>query len=138
MVDMKDVEGLNKILSLSDWVETVTDAWFYTETILLMARFHQSVQPAHAFAGEFLFPALVTGSDEVVYVVPLDYLSWSETLSEMLTGPMAAVTTITESSSSLWIKGQASETVTVAFSILGWSLKTGISLDPSPQPDGQL
>ena len=74
----------------------------------------------------------------MVYVVPVDYLSWSETLSDMLTGPLATVTTAAEGGNSLWINGQASDTVTTAFSTMGWSIKTGVSLEPPPQPDEPL
>jgi hypothetical protein len=135
MVEMKDVADLDMILQLPDWAETESDAWFYTETITIMSRFHRSEQPVKALAGDFLIPAAVTSNDDVAFIVPVDYVSWSATLSDMLTGPMASVAPDSAGSRELWIRGQASESAAAAISDLGWSIKTGVKLEPLPPAD---
>ena len=129
MVELKDVAGLGKVLSLPDWVETETEAWFYAETIVLMSRFHESVRPARAIVGDGLVPALITGNDELIYIVPVDFLTWNETLLGLLQGPMAAGISGVEGGRELWLNGKATEMASAGLSSMGWSIKTGISLD---------
>ncbi len=129
MVEMKNVEGLERVLTLEGWVESETEALFYTESILLMAQFHRSVHPVRAIVGESLVPAMVTGSDELIYVVAVDYLTWNVTLVDLIQGPMAVGIPGVQGGHKLMLNGKATETVTAGLSILGWSVEAGISLD---------
>jgi len=129
MVEMKDIEGLDKVLSLPGWVETETEAWFYAETILLMSRFVKSVRSVRAIVGEGLVPALITVNDELIYIVPVDFLTWNEAIASLLQGPMVAGISGVTGGRELWLNGNATETASAGFSSLGWSIKTKISLD---------
>jgi len=129
MVEMKDVEDLEKVLLLSSWAETATQAWFYAETISLTAQFHESVRPVRAIVGEAPVPGLLTKNGELVYVVPLDHLTWNETVAELVRGSMIAGTSGVEGSRELWLDGTATETASAGLAALDWSVESGISFD---------
>ncbi len=129
MVEMKDVEGLEKILLLPGWVESETEAWIYAETILLMSRFRETARPVRAIVGEGLVPGLLTESDELVYVVPLGHLTWNEMLADLADGSMISGISGVEGGRELWLDGTATEKASAGLAILGWSVETEISLD---------
>ena len=94
-----------------------------------MSRFHEVVQPVRAIVGEDPVPAVVTGSNELVYVVAVDYLTWNTTLVGLIQGPMAAGVSGVKGGRELWLKGVATKTATEGLSTLGWCVEAGISLD---------
>jgi len=82
-----------------------------------------------AIVGEGPVPALVTGSNELVYVMPVDFLTWNETLAGLLQGSMVAGILGVESGRELWLDGKATDAASAGLSVLGWSIETEISLD---------
>jgi hypothetical protein len=129
MVEMQGVEGIEKALTLLDWVETETDAWYYADTIQLLSRFHQSVSPVHALASHALVPAVQTGDNALVFVLPVDHLSWNQTLADLLEGSFAIDQELIGFNRGLWLTGYSTDTARDVLSNLGWSVKTEVSID---------
>jgi hypothetical protein len=129
MLQMKDIDGLGKVLQLPDWVDNETEAWFYTETIQLMARFSESMQRPRAIVGISKVPALLTDSDELIYVLPVDYLTWNENLAGFVKQVMAPPVEAGEGGYAFWLNGVTTQTAAAGLRTLGWSIKTSISLE---------
>ena len=126
MVLMKEANGLENVLTVPEWVDEGEEAWFYANTIHLISRFHQSVSPVEAISVNPLLPGLMTEDDVTVFVVPVDYLTWNQTLADLLAGPLAGAE---GSEKSIWIEGQATKTAVSALANLGWSVEAGVLLD---------
>jgi hypothetical protein len=110
MLQMKDMDGLGKVLQLPDWVDNETEAWYYTETIQLMARFSESMQRPRAIVGISKVPALLTQRDELVYVLPLDYLTWNENLAGFVKQVMTPPGETGEGGREFWLNGMITQT----------------------------
>jgi len=128
MLQMKDMGGLEKVLQLPDWVDNETEAWYYTEIIQLMARFSESMQRPLAIVGISMVPALLTQRDELVYVLPLDYLTWNKNLAGFIKQVMAPPVEAGEGGRAFWLNGVTTQTAATGLRTLGWSIRTGISL----------
>ena len=127
MLQMQDIDGLGEVLRLPDWVANQTEAWFYTDTIQLMARFSESMQRPRAIVGISKVPALLTDSDELIYVVPVDYLTWNKNLAGFIKDVMAPPVEAGEGGRATWLSGMTTQTAAVGLTTLGWSIKTSIS-----------
>jgi hypothetical protein len=122
------VEGLEKILTLPTWVDTGPEAWFYAVTIQLMPRFSESIWPVRAIVGERLVPALVTERNKLVYVLSLDYLTWNAVLADLVNSIMVTPGQAGDGGREFWLDGMTTQTAQAGLRILGWNVKTGISL----------
>jgi hypothetical protein len=129
MLQMKDMDGLGKVLQLPDWVDNETEAWYYTEIIQLMARFSESMQRPLAIVGISMVPALLTQRDELVYVLPLDYLTWNKNLAGFVKRVMAPPVEAGEGGRAFWLNGVTTQTAAAGLRTLGWSIRTGISVE---------
>ncbi len=81
-----------------------------------------------AIAGNRVMSAQVTERNELGDVLPLDYLTWNAVLADLVSSIMVTPGQTGDGGREFWLDGMTTQTAQAGLRILGWNVKTGISL----------
>jgi len=123
-----DVQGRELFLAGAAKAPSVEMGFFYRHQAMLIQQYAKRIAAVRSFVSVGGAPMLMTANG-TVSILPVDYLNWSETLTQIASASHGG---------ELWITGTASPMATSQLSALGWKVvpKAGARLGTYPQLAG--
>jgi hypothetical protein len=123
-----DVQGRELFLAGAAKAPSVEMGFFYRHQAMLIQQYAKRIAAVRSFVSVGGAPMLMTANG-TVSILPVDYLNWSETLTQIASASHGG---------ELWITGKASPMATSQLSALGWKVvpKAGARLGTYPQLAG--
>jgi hypothetical protein len=123
-----DVQGRELFLAGAAKAPSVEMGFFYRHQAMLIQQYARRISPVRGFVSLGGAPMLMTANG-TVSILPVDYLNWSEPLTQIASASHGG---------ELWITGKASPMATSQLSALGWKVvpKVGARLGTYPQLAG--
>ena len=126
--NLGDVQGRELFLAGAAKAPSVEMGFFYRHQAMLIQQYAKRIAAVRSFVSVGGAPMLMTANG-TVSILPVDYLNWSETLTQIASASHGG---------ELWITGTASPMATSQLSALGWKVvpKAGARLGTYPQLAG--
>jgi hypothetical protein len=123
-----DVQGRELFLAGAAKAPSVEMGFFYRHQAMLIQQYAKRIAAVRSFVSVGGAPMLMTANG-TVSILPVDYLNWSEPLTQIASASHGG---------ELWITGKASPMATSQLSALGWKVvpKAGARLGTYPQLAG--
>ena len=85
LTKMKDVSGIEQLTATAANAKSREGAQFYLQAIGKLASIHGGKEPFAKIISDTTIPAALTGSNQLVIPLPVDYLVWTEEVATILT-----------------------------------------------------
>jgi hypothetical protein len=113
--------GRAEVVSLAAGSASEDDARFLTGCVQMLARHHETVERLSAVTGRGTVIGRTSGG-AVVVPGPVDYLSWTQRISNFAKRPDLQAT-----KRGIWLTGRMSPRAKQEFAALGWAVHEGVS-----------
>lgn len=125
---LSGIQGRELFLAGAAKAPSVEMGFFYRHQAMLIQQYAKRIAAVRSFVSVGGAPMLMTANG-TVSILPVDYLNWSETLTQIASASHGG---------ELWITGKASPMATSQLSALGWKVvpKAGARLGTYPQLAG--
>lgn len=126
---LEGVEGLGTIVRQAAAAESEEEAMFFLEAVRMLARFHTGNAPVERLLAGARLPAARVAGGRLVFLVPVDHISWTEGIATAAEGPFRqAATGLGIESREVWFRGHASPRCRDELTTRGWRVVDGVRL----------
>ena len=128
---LETVDDLSVAVALATRAESNEEALFTFETVRMLAGFHRGSTPIKRLVGGASVPAAFTGDRRLVYLLPVEHLSWTEGIAAAADGPFSAAgAELAPESRELWFRGSASQRCRHELEERGWHVLDRVQFAP--------
>lgn len=118
---LRGATGRAEVVSLAAGATSEDDARFLTGCVQMLAKHHETVERLSEVAGRGTVIGRTSGG-AVVVPGPVDYLSWTERISNFAKRP-----DLQAKARGIWLTGRMSPRAKQEFAPLGWAVHEGVS-----------
>jgi len=115
------VDGRDVLVEQAAMVGSEPQAMFFLQAMRMLAGFHASEAPFVKLLGGGRLPAGLTEGDRLVFLVPVDFLSWTQGIAAAADGPFREVgEDLQTASREVWFRGGVSARANEELTSRGW------------------
>jgi hypothetical protein len=104
------VGGREIVIEQAAAVDSREGGLFFVQAISMLSGFHRSSSPVSRLLGGASLPGALTGDSRLVFLLPVDYVFWTEDIAAAARGPFGQVGGDLElKGRELWLRGQVSD-----------------------------
>ena len=129
--DMDGASNRQEIIEDAVVAETIPQARLYTEIVLLLSWFHNSQTPIKEIINHSDIPSGLTTDNRIITIVPIDFLCWSEQVTEVANFHNQVLSDIEAEQREFWFVGRISDRTRKEITDLGWVAYDDIEIEPA-------
>ncbi len=127
--EMDGVKNREEIIEDAVVAWTIPQAQLYTNMVVLMAWFHNTQSPFTEIINHSDITSGLTEDNRIITILPVDYLCWSEQVSEVANFHNDVLSDIEAEQKEFWFAGTVSDRAKSEITDLGWIVYDEVAVE---------